>query len=141
MRDQNTPRGTPARAPVAAGGEAVVGGPLDIAWVVASVVLLLAGLVAYYWLGTSPMPLRVAAVVGGLVLAVGAFAMSGFGRQLWQFVLGSRIELRKMVWPTMDETRKITLIVFAFVLVLGVFFWVVDWFLAWGTRHLLGTGA
>jgi len=30
---------------------------------------------------------------------------------------------------------------FLFVVVLGLFFWVVDWLLAMGTRHLLGTGA
>jgi preprotein translocase subunit SecE len=133
-------KSTPTRVPAAAGGGALVAGAIDTVWVVAAVTLLVGGLVAYYWLGTSPMPLRVAAVVAGLALAVGAFAMSAYGRWVWQFVLGSRVELRKMVWPSMDETRKITLVVFAFVFLLGVFFWVVDWVLAWGTRHLLGTG-
>jgi preprotein translocase subunit SecE len=113
---------------------------MDTVLVIASVVLLLAGLVAYYWLNTSPMPLRAAAVVVGLAAAVGAFAMSSYGRLLWQFVTGSRVELRKMVWPNINETRTITLIVFLFVFLLGLFFWVVDWVLAWGTRHLLGTG-
>jgi preprotein translocase subunit SecE len=137
----DTPTRTPPRAAApaghAAGGAA---GAIDTVWVVASIVLLLGGLVAYYWLGTSPMAVRAGAMIGGLVLAIGAFAMSAYGRQLWQFVTGSRVELRKMVWPNMNETRTITLIVFVFVLLLGVFFWVVDWVLAWGTRHLLGTG-
>jgi preprotein translocase subunit SecE len=141
MSEQTTPTGPSTRAPTTAHGTNAGGpGAIDTVWVVASVVLLVGGLVAYYWLGTSPMAVRAGAVIGGLALAVGAFAMSAYGRQLWQFVMGSRVELRKMVWPNMNETRTITLIVFAFVFALGLFFWVVDWFLAWGTRHLLGTG-
>ena len=54
--------------------------------------------------------------------------------------MDSRIELRKMVWETRERTLKTTGIVFAFVAALGVFFWVVDWLLAWGTEKLLGQG-
>ena len=71
----------------------------------------------------------------------GAFWMTAWGRDVWQFVLGSRVELRKMVWQSLPDTRRTTLIVFLFVAAGGVFFWIVDWLLAWGTRHLLGTGA
>jgi preprotein translocase subunit SecE len=138
MSDQNTPSST--RTAAATGGQVVAGGATDVALVTAAVLLLLGGLVGYYWLNTSPIAIRVAIVVGGLAAAIGAFAVSGYGRQVWQFVLGSRVELRKMVWPNMTETRTITLIVFAFVVLLGVFFWIVDWVLAWATRHLLGTG-
>jgi preprotein translocase SecE subunit len=46
-----------------------------------------------------------------------------------------------MVWPTVPDTRRTTLVVFLFVALGGVFFWIVDWLLAWATRHLLGTGA
>jgi preprotein translocase subunit SecE len=117
-------------------------GWLDTAWLVAAVVLLLAGLVGYYALGAATaMPLRVATVVGGLVLGVGAFARSAAGRALWTFAGASRVERRKMVWPTIPETRNVTLVVFLFVLLLGIFFWVVDWVLAWGTKSLLGGGA
>jgi preprotein translocase subunit SecE len=138
MSDQNTPSST--RTAAATGGQVVAGGAADVALAAAAVLLLLGGLVGYYWLNTSPIAIRVAIVLGGLVAAIGAFAVSGYGRQVWQFVLGSRVELRKMVWPNMTETRTITLIVFAFVVLLGVFFWIVDWVLAWATRHLLGTG-
>lgn len=115
---------------------------LDTVWLVAAVVLLLGGLIGYYWLGNeTAMPIRVATVVGGLVLGVGAFAMSASGRTLWAFASTSRVELRKMVWPTIPETRTITLIVFVFVLLLGIFFWGIDALLAWGTKSLLGGGA
>jgi preprotein translocase subunit SecE len=67
--------------------------------------------------------------------------MSSQGRFVWQFAVSSRVELRKMVWPTVPDTRNTTLVVIVFVIVLGLFFWVVDWVLAFSTRHLLGTGA
>ena len=77
----------------------------------------------------------------GVIASAGAFWMTAWGRDVWSFVLGSRVELRKMVWQSVPDTRRTTLIVFLFVVVLGLFFWVVDWLLAMGTRHLLGTGA
>jgi preprotein translocase subunit SecE len=117
------------------------GGSLDWLWLAAALLLVVGGLVAYYWLSGQPTALRALAVLAGVGLGAGAFAMSALGRTVWQFALASRVELRKMVWPTIDETRKTTLVVAVFVVVLGVFFWVVDWLLAWGTRHLLGTGA
>ena len=117
------------------------GGPLDWLWLAAALALVVGGLIAYYALNTQPMPLRAVAVLAGVGLGAGAFAMSALGRTVCQFALASRVELRKMVWPSIDETRKTTLVVFVFVVVLGLFFWVVDWVLAWGTRHLLGTGA
>ena len=117
------------------------GGALDWFWLAAALALVVGGLVAYYGLTSLPTALRALAVLAGVGLGAGAFAMSSPGRTVWQFALGSRVELRKMVWPTIDETRKTTLVVFFFVVILGLFFWFVDWVLAWGTRHLLGTGA
>ena len=116
------------------------GGALDWAWLAAALALLVGGLTVFYALNTQPMPLRVSAVLAGLVLGVGAFAMTGWGRSVWQFGIGSRVELRKMVWPTVPDTRKTTLVVFVFVVVLGLFFWLVDRLLAMGTHYLLGTG-
>jgi preprotein translocase subunit SecE len=117
------------------------GGALDWLWLVAALALVVAGLTAYYALSTLPTAARTLAVLAGVGLGAGAFAMSSLGQTVWQFALGSRVELRKMVWPSIDETRKTTLVVFVFVVILGLFFWFVDWVLAWGTRHLLGTGA
>lgn len=116
------------------------GGALDWLWVAVALALVVGGLVAYYALTTQPTVVRVIALLAGVGLGVGAFAMSALGRTVWQFALGSRVELRKMVWPSIDETRKTTLVVFVFVVILGLFFWGVDAFLAFATRHLLGTG-
>ena len=53
----------------------------------------------------------------------------------------SRGELRKVVWPTRQETLQTTLTVFVFVLILGIFFWLLDMGLLWITRALTGQGS
>ena len=65
---------------------------------------------------------------------------SSQGRAFWQFVQGSRVELRKVVWPTGQETGQTTLVVVVAVLVMGVFFWLLDMLLGAVTRALTGQG-
>jgi len=79
-------------------------------------------------------------VVAGLLLAALVVAMSAYGRSLKQFFLDSRVELRKIVWPTRQETLQVTVAVFIFVIVAGLFFWLVDLGLAWATKALSGQG-
>ncbi len=102
--------------------------------------LVIAGIVAFYVFDTAPTWARWGAVVAGLVLGVGVIATSTYGRAVAQFVLDARVELRKIVWPSRRESMVTTGVVFAFVIVGGVFFWVVDLALAWATRHLTGQG-
>jgi preprotein translocase subunit SecE len=112
----------------------------DKAKLAASILLVLGGLVAYYVLAGQPAWQRWLGVAGGLVLAIVVFIWSQYGRSFWQFVLDSRIELRKIVWPSRQETGMTTLVVFGFVIVAGVFFWLLDLGLAWVTRALSGQG-
>jgi preprotein translocase subunit SecE len=106
----------------------------------AAVIAALGGVVGYYVLAGQPAWERWLTVVGGLVLAVALIAWSLYGRTFWQFVLDSRVELRKIVWPNRQETGMTTLVVFGFVVVAGLFFWVLDLTLAWATKFLSGQG-
>ncbi len=78
--------------------------------------------------------------MAGVVLAAAVFGSSARGHAVWQFMLDSRQELRKVVWPTRQETTQTTLVVFVFVVVVGFFFWGLDLFLSWATRFLTGHG-
>jgi preprotein translocase subunit SecE len=73
-------------------------------------------------------------------VAVGIALTTVPGRRLWGFVQESRTEVRKMVWPTRAETLQTTLIVLLVVLLVGVFFWLLDMFLGWAIQLLIGTG-
>ena len=115
-------------------------GALDIAKIVLAAAAVGGGIAAFYLLGDLPAVVKVLAFVAGVVAGLALAVWSAPGRQAWQFVMDSRVELRKMVWETRERTMKTTGIVFAFVAALGLFFWVVDWLLAWGTEKLLGQG-
>ena len=116
------------------------GGAADSAKLAAAVVLLLGGIVAFYALHAQPDWQRWLAVVAGVVLGIVVFGLSQRGREFFEFVVESRVELRKVVWPTRQETGMTTLAVFVFVIVAGTFFWVLDVFLSWATRMLTGQG-
>ncbi|MBV9345255.1 MAG: preprotein translocase subunit SecE [Gammaproteobacteria bacterium] len=105
-----------------------------------AILLALAGVAGYYVLGNESVWLRWGCVVAGLALAALLLAFADYGRRFKVFVETSRIELRKVVWPTRDEAGKTTLAVFIFVAVASVFFWGLDFFLAWATRYLTGQG-
>ena len=60
-------------------------------------------------------------------------------RGLIQFIREVRREgIDKVTWPTFTETRLTTLMVFIMVALTMVFFFVVDWLLAYGERLLIG---
>ncbi len=103
-------------------------------------VLAAGGIAAYYVLAAQPAWQRWLAVVAGIVLALAVLVWSQYGRSFWQFVLDSRVELRKVVWPSRQETGMTTLVVFGFVIIAGLFFWTLDLVLAWATKALSGQG-
>ena len=115
-------------------------GLLDTVKLVLAAAVLLGGIAAYYVYENESLLLRVAGVlVAFAVCAVIAF-QSAQGQALWTFIQGSRIEIRKVVWPTRQETLQTTLTVMVFALFMGVFFWILDLFLLWGTRLVTGQG-
>ena len=81
--------------------------------------------------------------LGLLVVAAGAAALaltSAQGRQLWRFALDSRMEVRKVVWPTRQETIQTTLIVIVMVFILGLILWLFDTILRSIFNLLVGQG-
>jgi len=106
-----------------------------------AILIVIAGVTAYYLIPLEYGWMRWGAVVASLVLGAAVLWFSWYGRQFLQFVELARVELRKVVWPTRDETLKTTAVVIAFVAVAGVFFWLLDLVLAWATRTLTGQGS
>ena len=113
----------------------------DTALVSLSILAILSGIGAFYWFDDQALPIRIGMVVAGLGIAAGLAWMSWYGREFWQFALASRIELRKVVWPDREETIKTTYVVFIFAVLMGLFFWGLDWVLTWMTRLMTGQSA
>jgi preprotein translocase subunit SecE len=113
-------------------------GVLDILKLLIAAGALVGGLYGYYYYIEVSLPLRVLMVLGGLAGGIGIAMTSTQGRRLWAFVQGARIEIRKVIWPTKQETTQTAIAVFVFTLVMALFFWGLDSFLLWLTRTLVG---
>ena len=74
----------------------------------------------------------IAAVAGLIAL------QTAKGAAFWALVKGSRNEIRKVVWPTRQETVQTTLIVVAFVLLVALILWGLDSFLGWLVSLAIG---
>ena len=80
-------------------------------------------------------------VIGLLVIAGVAMSIAvttARGESAWTMIKGARTEIRKVIWPTRQETTQTTIIVMIFVVVCGLFFWALDSFLGWLASLLLG---
>jgi len=117
-----------------------VAGTADKAKLTVAILIVVAGVAGYYVLTDRPLWQRWLIVAVSLVLAAIVTAFSGYGTEFRRFVELSRIELRKIVWPTREETGKMTAVVLVFVVVAGIFFWLLDLVLAWATKTLTGQG-
>jgi len=100
--------------------------------------LLVAGIAAFYYWSESLMIVRVVAVLAGAAAATVVFWTSAPGKVFFGFARESVDETRRVVWPTRKETLQTTGVVFAFVVVMAVFLWGVDWLLAHGLGLLMG---
>jgi len=113
---------------------------LDVVKLALGVLVFTAGIAGFYYLGEQPLVVRWLIVLGAFGAAVAIAFQSQYGRDFWQFYQTSRIELRKVVWPNRQDTLQTTLVVLVFVVVSGLFFWLLDMVLAWATKLLTGQG-
>jgi preprotein translocase subunit SecE len=112
----------------------------DTAKLTAAGLVLLLGLAAYYYFGDASGLLRALGVLVALALAAVIALQSVQGRVLWRFIQASRVELRKVVWPTREETIQTTLAVLVLAVIGGVFFWLLDLLLLYLSGKVTGRG-
>ena len=115
-------------------------GVLDILKLAIAAGALIGGLYGYYYYENTDvaLPLRVLMVLGGTGLGIAIAMTSTQGQRLWHFIQGSRVEIRKVVWPTRAETTQTAIAVFVFTLIMMLFFWGLDSLLLWITQMLVG---
>jgi preprotein translocase subunit SecE len=113
----------------------------DTAKLALALAILLAGILAFYLFPNVSILLRAIGVLVGLLLGAFVALQSAQGQELWKFIQSSRVELRKIVWPTREETIQTTIAVFVFALIMGVFFWLLDLSLLYITSYLTGQGS
>jgi preprotein translocase subunit SecE len=113
-------------------------GALDIVKLLIAAAAIIGGLYSYYYYGELPRAVRVLIVLGGAGTGIAVAMWSTQGQRLWHFIQGSRVEIRKVVWPTKQETTQTAIAVFVFTLIMALFFWALDSGLLWLTRRFVG---
>ncbi|MDE1895388.1 MAG: preprotein translocase subunit SecE [Xanthomonadaceae bacterium] len=101
----------------------------DIGKLILAGLVLVAGIFAYSWFGNDgnvSSSVRMLGVVAALVISLAIAAFTAIGRRVRNFLAESQFEMRKVVWPTRDETIKTTGIIIAVVIVLSLLLGLID---------------
>jgi preprotein translocase subunit SecE len=109
----------------------------DRAKVAAAVCAVVAGIVGWYVLAQQPLVVRLASILVGIAAGVAIAWFSGPGQRLFAFSKDAWAETKRVVWPEKKETWMVTAYVFAFVVVMAIFLWVVDKSLEWALYDLI----
>lgn len=96
-----------------------------------AIALILFALIGYYGLASQTMIIRLAVLLGGIAIAIGLMAITPNGKRFFAYAKDSANEVKKVVWPSRKESTQMTLIVFAFVVVMALFLWGLDKIVEW----------
>lgn len=111
-----------AKAETIGTGKAADAGLLTLA-----VLIVLAGVAGYYLLPSSvPSLWHAASVVGGIVVACGVVWFTNTGRAVRDYLRETQFEMRKVVWPTREETLRTTLVVIAVTVLIAIVLGLID---------------
>jgi preprotein translocase subunit SecE len=102
-----------------------------------SLAILIASIALFYldfWQLTTLF--KVLILLAGVVVAAFVFTQSSQGERFIHFAKETRIELRKVVWPTREETLKTTGMIMVAVVIVAIFLWIVDAFFTWGVSSV-----
>ncbi len=81
---------------------------------------------------------RVLALVGAAIVALGVALQTERGRATWSLMKESRSEIRRVVWPTRQETLQTTMVVLVLILVFALILWLLDSALSWLVSTVIG---
>jgi preprotein translocase subunit SecE len=105
-----------------------------------ALLITIAAVVGFYFFADQPLVIRLAGLLACVAVAVAVVWQTEKGRNALLFFQGAQIEVRKVVWPTRQETLQTTLIVIIVVIIVAIILWLLDMFLGWSVRSLMGQG-
>ena len=118
--------------------EQQVSSGFDTVKLLVSLMILVAGVVGFYYFKEEPQLFRVLGILGVVVVVFLLVSTTLIGKKSLGFARDARVEVRKVVWPTRQETTQTTIAVLVMVLIVAIMLWLIDMFLGWGVKSLLG---
>ena len=107
---------------------------------IAAVSLFLVAVAAFYYFANYSTLVRVIGLLAASGAAVAIAATTEPGGSVLEFIKESRMELRKVVWPTRTETLQTTFVIMGVVVLTSIFMWLLDALLLWAVRLLMSQG-
>ena len=113
-------------------------GALDwLKWAIV-IAIVCAGVVGNSLYGEFPLIYRVLALLALVVVALLVAVTTTQGASIWSVLRESQTELRKVVWPTRQETNQTSLIVILLVILTAFILWGLDAFFGWLASLIIG---
>ncbi len=110
-------------------------------WLITAV-LVAGGIYGYnnfgQFFGTDAILYRVLGLLAVSAVAIAFALQTTQGKNFWALLKGARTEIRKVVWPTRQETTQTTMIVLLVVVVAGLILWGLDTGLGWLASTIIG---
>ena len=117
--------------------------PIDyILWII-SIILFIAAMLTNqhlpgYWAPANDVWVRVGVILACIVAALGLLYATHQGKGFVRLLKDSRIELRRVTWPTKQETVTTSWQVLAVVLIASIVLWCFDYILGWLMKFIIG---
>jgi len=107
-------------------------------YLILSIGVLITGMFLFYYYSDVRLFYRVVGMITILILSSFIAYQSDFGKLVYSYVTDSKVELKKVTWPTKQETTQTTLGVIFVVIVVGILLWLFDMLLGWAIGTLYG---
>ena len=119
------------------------GSPFDyVLWAIA-LILLVGALMTNqhlpaYWAPANDVWVRVGVILACIVGALGLLYATHQGKGFVRLLKDSRIELRRVTWPTKNETVTTSWQVLLVVIIAAIVLWCFDYILGWLMKFIIG---
>jgi preprotein translocase subunit SecE len=90
------------------------------------VLLIAAAVIGNIYFGADSIAIRATVLIVVGVIALVVAANTAQGGRAWGFIKEARLEMRKVVWPTRQETVQTTAFVILIVVITALLLWGVD---------------
>lgn len=101
-------------------------GTTDVLKIIAAVTMLGLGLVGFYYYSNIPDLYRIVALIVVVSIALLLYTSTAEGQKTLGFLKAAQNEIKKVVWPTKQETSQTTLVVLVVVVIFAIILWLLD---------------
>ncbi len=89
-------------------------------------ILMLGGVLGFYYFDGISNLLRVSGFILVVGVAIGLFWATSKGKETAAFLREAQVEVKKVVWPTRQETLQTTFFVLVVVVIFAILLWLLD---------------